>query len=307
MSRATRASLVALLCFIWGSTWLAIKIGLEDLPPFLAAGLRFAAAAAILVVLARLRRVAFPRTRRAHLVLLGVGLSAFWASYGIVYWAEQYISSGLTAVLFATLPFFTLLLAHAAIEAERITARRVIGVLVGFIGVVLVFRDDLAITHPRGTMAAAILLLGPLLSASANVAVKRWASEIHPYQLSILPMLYGAIGLLATSLLVEDPGGAEWSAVAIGSIAYLAVFGSVVAFVVYYTLLRDVAVSTLNLISYVFPVVAVALGYVVLGETLGAYAIAGAGTILAGIALATWRRRTAPDAIPEAPGSPIEG
>ncbi|MGH7543587.1 MAG: DMT family transporter [Gemmatimonadota bacterium] len=290
MSAGRAWGLFGLLAFIWGSTWLVIKIGLADLPPFLAAGLRFALAAAVLAVLARARGVPFPRGRREHALLLGVGMSMFWASYGIVYWAEQYIPSGLTAVLFATHPFFTLILAHLVLAAERITARKALGVAIGFLGVLLVFRGDLSLDHPRGATAAAVLLLAPLASAAGNVIVKRWGTHLHAFQLSILPMAYGAAALLATSLAVEGGARIEWSPVAIGSVLYLAILGSVVAFVGYYTLLREVAVTTLNLMSYVYPVVAVVLGYLILGEVLDRLALAGAAFVLAGIAVATWRR-----------------
>jgi len=283
--------LFGLLAFIWGSTWLVIKVGLADLPPFLAAGLRFALAGGILAALARARKIPFPRGRREHALLLGVGMTMFWASYGIVYWAEQFIPSGLTAVLFATHPFFTLLLAHSVLAAERITARKALGVAIGFLGVVLVFRGDLVFDHPRGGTAAAILLLAPLASAAGNVTVKRWGTHLHPFQLSILPMAYGATALLATSLAVEGGARVEWSPVAVGSVLYLAILGSVIAFVGYYTLLREVAVTTLNLMSYVYPVVAVVLGYLVLGEVLDRLALAGGALVLVGIAVATFRRR----------------
>lgn len=293
MSPVVQWGLVALLCFVWGSTWLVIKIGLADLPPFLGAGLRFVIASAVLAGLAVARRVPFPRTTQAHLLLLLVGMTSFWGSYGIVYWAEQYIPSGLTAVLFATLPFFTLLLAHPVIPAERVTMRRLLGVAIGFLGVLLVFSGDLAVEHRMGMTAAGVLLLAPLLSAGSNVAVKRWGGDLHPYQLSILPMVYGAAALLATSLWTEDLPAASWTAAAVGSVVYLAIFGSAVAFVIYYTLLREVAVTTLNLISYVFPIVAVVLGYLVLGEVLDRLTLAGAGLVLMGIAIATRRRRRA--------------
>ena len=290
MSAARTWGLFSLLAFIWGSTWLVIKVGLADLPPFLAAGLRFALAAGVLAVVARTRRIPFPRDRREHVLLLGVGTTMFWASYGIVYWAEQYIPSGLTAVLFATHPFFTLILAHLILATERVTARKALGVAIGFLGVLLVFRGNLTLDHPRGATAAMVLLLSPLASAMGNVTVKRWGTHLHPFQLSILPMAYGAAALLASSLAVERGARVEWSPVAMGSVLYLAILGSVVAFVGYYTLLREVAVTTLNLMSYVYPVVAVVLGYLILGEVLDRLALAGATFVLAGIAVATWRR-----------------
>ena len=291
MTGPARIALLAALCFIWGSTWLAIKIGLEDVPPFLGAAIRFAIASAILFALSRLQRVPFPRSRRAHLGLLALGLNSFAMSYGVVYWAEQILPSGLTAVLFATHPLLVLVLAHLVIESERVTVRRAAGVVLGFAGVVLVFRSDLGVADPRAGFAMLVLMLSPLAAAASNVAIKRWGSRMHVYNLTTLPMAYGSVVLFGISFLTEDAGAARWTPTAVGSILFLAVFGSVVAFVVFYSLLKRVAVSSLALISYVFPVVAVALGWAVLGERLDPSAGVGTAAVVAGIAIATWRRR----------------
>ena len=122
MTGPVRFALLAALCFIWGSTWLAIKIGLEDVPPFLGAAIRFAIASAILFALSRLQRVPFPRSRRAHLGLLALGLNSFAMSYGVVYWAEQILPSGLTAVLFATHPLLVLAVIAIAVLRPRLRA-----------------------------------------------------------------------------------------------------------------------------------------------------------------------------------------
>lgn len=310
MTRAVRVGLLALVILVWGSTWLAIKVGLEDLPPFLAAATRFLVAATILVGLSRWRGVGIPRSGRIHLALIALGALQFVLSYGAVYWAEMYIPSGLAAVLFAIHPFLVLLLAHAVIPAERITARKAVGVGLGFVGVALIFRSDLALVHPMAPVAAAVILLSPLATAVSGVGIKRWGAELHPFTLTTLPMMYGAIGLGTISFAMEDIGAARWSAGAIGSIAYLAVFGSVVAFVAYYRLLKEVAVSSLALVSYAIPVVALGLGAVLLGERLTPGAWLGAAAIVVGIVLATARRPprsgTTPATIP-GPGPPPSG
>ncbi|HUF90293.1 MAG TPA: EamA family transporter [Gemmatimonadota bacterium] len=291
MSRAARVAAVAAVSFIWGSTWLAIKIGLEFVPPFLSAGMRFALAAAILCALSWARGIPLPRRGRTHAGLLALGILNFIVNYGAVYWGEQYVSSGLTAVLFATYPLFVLLIAHLALGTERITPRRALGVLVGFAGVAIIFRSDLAVYDPRAALAVGVILISPVVSAVTSVAIKRWGHDLHPYTLTALPMTYGAVGLTAIGLTVESPRAIEWTPAAIGSITYLAVFGSVVAFVIYYRLLKVVPVSLLALVSYAFPVVAVALGWLVLDERLAGSTLLGAGAVLAGIVLATWRRR----------------
>jgi drug/metabolite transporter (DMT)-like permease len=281
-----RAFWIAVLCFIWGSTWVAIKVGLHTLPPFLSAAARFGLSAVVLALLGLVQRVPFPRTWRTHLALAGLGLATFTVSYGVVYWGEQYISSGLTAVLFSTHPFFVMLLAHVAIANEPITRAKVIGVALGLLGVVLIFRSDLELGHPLALTAALVTLGSPVAAATTNVAIKRWGAHLHPYTLTTLPMAYGTFVLGAISWMTERHLPVAWTPLAIASVVYLALFGSVVAFVIYYTLLKQVSVSALALVSYVFPVVAVLLGYLILGERLTGSALAGAATILVGIAVA---------------------
>ena len=284
---------IVAISFIWGSTWLAIKIGLGSMPPFLSAGMRFAIAAGILSALAWASGVPPPREPRIHAGLLALGFLNFVVNYGAVYWGEQYVTSGLTAVLFATYPLFVLLIAHFSIGAERITARKMAGVALGFAGVAVIFRSDIAVNDARATLAVAIIMLSPVASAMTSVGVKKWGHDLHPYTLTALPMAYGAVALTTIGLVTESPRAIEWSATAVGSLLYLALFGSVIAFVVYYRLLKVVPVSLLALVSYAFPIVAVALGWLVLDEALSGSTLAGAAMVLVGIALATWRRRAA--------------
>ena len=154
MSRGARWAGILAVSFIWGSTWIAIKLGLQSIPPFLSAGMRFALASAILAALSWAAGVPWPREARTHGGLLTLGFLNFVVNYGVVYWGEQYVSSGLTAVLFATYPLFVLLIAHAMIGAERITPRKALGVALGFLGVAVIFRSDLSLEAPRAMLEA---------------------------------------------------------------------------------------------------------------------------------------------------------
>ena len=151
----------------------------------------------------------------------------------------------------------------------------------------LIFQTDLQFSHPLGVVAALVTLLSPLAAAASNVCIKRWAHHIHPYNLTAFPMGYAALLLLSVSWATEDISAVTWTTGAVASIVYLAVFGSVAAFVMLYTLLKEVQVSLLALVSYAFPVVAVGLGFVILGETFEPQALVGAGAIVAGVAVAT--------------------
>src|SRR5205814_8701389 len=142
-----------ILCGIWGSTWLFIKLGLVDLPPLTFAGIRFLLASLILSALILARGVRWPRSRHDWSLIAIVGLLQFTLNYGLVFWGEQYIPSGLAAVLQSTFPAFGLVIAHLYLPYERLTTREVIGVLMGVVGVAIIFSDQL-------TIAGHLALLG---------------------------------------------------------------------------------------------------------------------------------------------------
>lgn len=286
MSRTVSFISLGLLCLVWGSTWPIIKIGLEAVPPFLAAGVRFLIAGIVLFGLSWLQGVRLPKTFRAHFGLLCIGVG-IGLSYGAVYWGQQYIPAGLSAVLFATNPLFVMLLAHVAVDSEAITWRKFVGVLLGFFGVVFIFQDDLQLPNRLNVIGAAVTLISPFVVSLSNVGIKKWGYQFHPYNLTALPMTYAAALLLVVSFLSENVTQVCWTPTAVSSVLYLSIVGSVFGFVIFYSLLKKFPVSTLSFASYVFPVVALALGYVLLGETLEMQTLVGGATILVGIIIAT--------------------
>src|SRR6058998_801525 len=141
---STRSAAFAMLCLIWGSTWLAIRIGLEGAPPFLSASLRFAVASIVLVLLTVVFRSKWPQNRTEWALVGFVGIVLFTGDYGLIYWGENNgVLSGLSAILFATFPLQTALVANAFLKAERVTVQKLLGIGVGFGGVVLIFRSQL--------------------------------------------------------------------------------------------------------------------------------------------------------------------
>src|ERR1700730_9960463 len=151
-----------ILCCIWGSTWLFIKIGLTDLPPLTFAGIRFLIASLILALLVTARRAHWPRTRREWILIAVVGVLQFALNYGLVFWGEQYISSGLAALLQSTFPAFGLVIAHFYLPQERLTAGRVIGVLLGVCGIAVIFSDQLSIAGSMALLGSIALVLSAL-------------------------------------------------------------------------------------------------------------------------------------------------
>src|SRR3954464_8346089 len=161
-----------ILCAIWGSTWLAIKLGLRDLPPITFAGIRFALAGAVLFAIIWLTGVSLPRSRRDWVLLGYTGLQTITINYALVFWGEQHISSGLAALLSATVPLFGLPLAHRYLESEPMTRRKVLGVSLGLVGVAIVFSGELSTGGAVAFWASAGIILAALATAHAGVLVK---------------------------------------------------------------------------------------------------------------------------------------
>ena len=281
-----------ILCGIWGSTWLFIKLGLADLPPLTFAGIRFVLASLILSALILARGVRWPRTRRDWFLIAIVGLLQFTLNYGLVFWGEQYIPSGLAAVLQSTFPAFGLVIAHLYLPHERITGAKAIGVLFGVLGVVIIFSNQLTIAGHMALLGSIALVASAFFGSYSNVLVKAYGTQIDPQVLAAGQMIFGFPPLLAIGISTEgNPLHFHWTTMAVVSLLYLTVIGSVFAFALYYWLVRNMDVTNTMLIALVTPVVAVILGMIVLHERLNWRLFAGGACIISGIGLIVLRNR----------------
>lgn len=286
MASATRLAVFTgwlVLGIIWGTTWLFIKIGLHDLPPFTFAGLRFALAVLPLVCLVAWRREAIPRRPGDWLFMTGTGFLTITLNYGLVFWASQEISSGQTATLHATLPMFAILFAHFMVRNERMTLRRTAGVLLGILGVAVIFAEQLSLHSAGAILASVAVVVAALGTALSNVIVKRRCSQISPLLLATAQMLFGLFPLLAIGLLSEDASAFTWSPTAILCLLYLAWVGSALAFVLMFWLIQRMPVTLTQLTPFVSTVTAVALGVMVLGEGTSPRFLAGVTLVLGGV------------------------
>lgn len=277
--------LYGLMCLIWGSTWLAIKVGLDGVPPFYGAGLRFLVAAAIVaaVVVARRRRP--PLTRDDVICIGSLGVLVFWWNYALVYWAELRISSGLTAVLFSTMPLTTALLSRFWMRSETISGRRMAGIAAGMLGTAVLFWPQGGrVWEQVAGMAAA---LGASVCSSVSlVIIKRHATRSDPFVLNLGGMGIGAVCLLGMSALFERSIPVRWTPSNVTAIVYLAVCGSVVAFSLYYRLVKLLDATTVSMSTLIIPIIALVLGHLFLGETITSVSVAGIVTILVGVTVA---------------------
>jgi drug/metabolite transporter (DMT)-like permease len=280
-----------ILCCIWGSTWLFIKLGLAALPPLTFAGIRFVIACTILFFWIRLRRVPLPKTRATWVLLAITGILSFGLNYGLIFWGEQYISSGLAALLQATIPAFGLVFAHFHLPGERLSWAKVVGVVLGVCGVAVVFSNQLEVSGRQALAGCVAMILSSLFVAYSNVLVKAYGKNLNPAILAAGQMLFGLLLLLGVGIPLEgNPLHIRWTPLAVISLFYLAIVGSVIAFLLYYWLMLNIAVTKSMLIALVTPVVAVILGMIVLDEEIGWRTLIGGTMIMVGIAFIVVRR-----------------
>jgi len=289
MRRPSAAWIIAAYVFltvVWGTTWSAIQIGLERTPPLGGVAIRFLLAGALLWAIARARGIRLGRQKHEKALWWINAAFAFSLSYGIVYWAEQWIPSGLASVLFATYPLFVGLIAHLALPGERLSVKESVGMLLGFAGVATIFSADFgALGGHRVFVASAVMLASPAAAAIATVWVKRWGGSIHPLSLTAVPMIMAGAAMGVVSLVFERGRTYTWDAAAIGALLYLAVIGSAVTFTLYYWLLAYLPAKRLALIAYLIPLIAVTIG-TLRGERLTSRILVGSVTVIAGVALA---------------------
>ena len=279
-----------LLCCIWGSTWMFIKLGLRDLPPLSFAAARFLLATAILWIVVAARRSRLPRGRE-WLLLAQTGVLAFALNYGLLFWGEQHISSGLAALLQATIPVFGMLWAHPYLPGERLNARKLAGALLGVAGVGVIFSHQLGAEGSMALWGSAAVVVGAVFVAWANVLVKAKGARLDAPVLSAGQMACGFVALASAALLLEgDPRNLRWTPLAFVCLLYLTLVGSVAAFLLYYWLVRNMDVTKTMLIALVTPLAAVLLGVVALGEEVSWRTLVGGVVIMSGVALVVLRR-----------------
>jgi drug/metabolite transporter (DMT)-like permease len=278
-----------LLCLIWGTTWSVIQIGLVGIPPLTGVALRFAIAAAALLALVWARRIRLGTTRRERWLWLSNAVLSFSVSYGVVYWAEQWVPSGLTSVLFATYPLFVALMAHYLLPTETLRRPEVFGIVLGFAGVGVIFSADFeALGGREVAVASAVMLLSPLAAAASSVFVKRWGAGVHPFSLSAVPMGLTAALMGVLAAIFERDREITFDRVSVGALLYLAIAGSAVTFSLYYWLLSHLPAKRMALIAYIIPVVAMLIG-LLRDEPLTLRSLAGSALVLVGVALAIHR------------------
>jgi drug/metabolite transporter (DMT)-like permease len=281
-----------ILCLIWGTTWIFIKVGLSDLPPITFAAARFILAVAILLPIIRILKFPWPSTRREWKLIALTGVLQFSLNYSSVFWAEQHITSGLAAVLQAMITVFGLLLAWIFLPAEKITGLKIFAVTLGMIGVALIFIEQLRVESVMAFLGCVAIVAGAYFAAQASILIKLRGSDVHPASLTCAQMMCGLPAIVVYALVAEgNPLTFNWTWTALLCVLYLTIPGTIAAFWLYYWLLSRIESTRALMISLVTPLIAVLIGAIFLDERLPPQTLFGGVLIIASIGLIVFRRR----------------
>ena len=298
------------LCVVWSSTWLAIKIGLRDLPPISYAGIRFVIAIVALLAVSIGRARLLPRSRGECIILALTGVLMFSVNYGLLFWGELHVSSGLAAVLQATIPIFGMMFAHLMLPDEPMHWQRLSGAFLAVAGVAVICARLLNFNGMMAFWGGLGIVVGAAGAAFSNVLLKQRPIQLGPAMIAAWQMIFGTVPLLVLGWMIEgNPIRFHWTTMSIFCLLYLAIIGSALTFLLLYWLLPQMQATNLQTISLITPLGAVMLGWLLGGETFPLWSLLGAGLVLAGVWIifrkagpdrVAQRRREASGAIPRA-------
>jgi drug/metabolite transporter (DMT)-like permease len=278
------------VCLIWGTTYLAIRISIETIPPLFMAAARWITAGALLIALLKARGEPLPPRREwPVLTLLGVLLLGF--GNGAVVWAEQTVPSGLTAVLVAMSPFWMVGIDALMPDGEALSLRRVLGLVVGFAGIVILVWPEIRVGERgraflAGVISAQLACVGWAIGSSfARSRGRGHAKHENVLATAAYEMLFGGLVLLTVSLALGETRRVAFSTRSSAALVYLIFVGAIGGFSAYAYALKHLRVSTVSLYAYINPIIAVMLGTLVLGEPLTARIAVAGGVVLAGMIL----------------------
>lgn len=271
---------------VWGSTYLAIRIVVEHLPPALSAGLRFLVAGTLMLIYALLRGGRLPRLRSDWLRVAFYGLTMLVCGNGLVTWAEKWVESNQAALVIATSALWMAGLGTIGAQGERLRPITLVGLAAGFAGVALLVGGGLQ-AHSAPISAYAALLVAPMFWAIGSVYAKRHPVTITSATSAALQMLVAGIVLAGIGLLNGDAAHMHWEPRSGLALLYLIVFGSCIAYGAFFYLVHEVSPALLGTYAYVNPAIAVVLGWWILDEHLGRTQIIGTAVILLGVLLVT--------------------
>lgn len=288
--------LLLTLSVLWGGSFFFAGVAVKELPPFTIVSLRVVIAALTLQIVLRIQNLHLPRTKIAWQAFFGMGILNNVIPFSLIVWGQSHLASGQAAILNATTPLFTVVVAHVLTHDEKMTGNRLIGVIVGFIGVAVMIGGKSLFMLGNDIMAQLACLAGALSYAFAGIYGRRFKTmEIPPMVTAAGQVTASSIILLPIMLIIDQPWTlATPSTGAIAALFGLALLSTALAYIIYFRILSTAGATNLLLVTFLIPVTAIFLGILILGEHLEPKHLAGIILIGAGLAAIDgrfWKRR----------------
>ncbi len=276
----------AILCFIWGTTWIILKKSLIDgTPPFFGSGFRFFFGGIILWGIILYKRD-FPSFKALPLQLyLQFGLLNLTICYGLTYWATQFIYSSLSALIWAGFPLCVAVFSYFMLPDEVFTKKKIISLFLGTIGALLILKEGLNFKGEQVVIGILMVVIAVIIAGYPNVYLKRYSNAVTSLHLNAVSQLIAGITLLIISFIFESDQKMVWNNFNIFALAYLTIFGSLIAWYIYFWLFPHISMSQISYIAFFPPVLASILGWIFLDEKLSILAIIGGGFVIFGAVL----------------------
>ena len=288
--------LLLALSVLWGGSFFFAGVAVKELPPFTIVSLRVVIAAIALHIVLRIQNLCLPRNKTVWQAFFGMGILNNVIPFSLIVWGQSHLASGLAAILNATTPLFTVVVAHVLTHDEKMTGNRLIGVIVGFIGVAVMIGGKSLFILGSDIMAQLACLAGALSYAFAGIYGRRFKTMgIPPMVTATGQVTASSIILLPIMLLIDQPWAlAAPSIGAIAALFGLALLSTALAYIIYFRILSTAGATNLLLVTFLIPVTAIFLGILILGEHLALKHLAGIILIGAGLAAIDgrlWKRR----------------
>ena len=282
----------ALLSIIWGTTWLALKVSLnEGMVPSYAVGIRFLFSGLIFWGIMFFRREKLPMNKRAISLYLQFGFLNFGISYTLTYWATQYIYSNLASILWASFPIITTIIAHFYLPDEKLNKKKIISLLLGIAGTILIISQSGNLGGKNVSIGIIVILIAIIVASWPNAYLKKYKSEVNTFQLNAMSQSIGGILLLCIAVFTEPGQAMIWTKINLLATAYLIIFGSVITFSLYFWLFSYLSLTQITYVAFFPPIIAIFIGWIYLDERLSSIILFGASLIILGAILVNYRTK----------------
>ena len=271
------------VCVIWGTTYLVIRIGVGHMPPMLFAGIRWVIAGVIFITVLKWQGKSLPKAKElVHLAVVGLALIGF--GNGLVVFAEQWIPSGLAALLITTVPFFMVGMESFLPKGPRLNATILTGLIMGLIGGLLIFGEDVKYLADPNNLVGVLGLLGAVFFWSIGSLYSKYVKvDVHPLMGASVQMLIAGIVLSVVGILIGELPRLNFEIIGLLSLAYLVIVGSLVGYCSYIYAIAKLPLSLISTYAYINPVIALFLGWIILDEKLNFQIAIAAAVIIAGV------------------------